>query len=453
MGSNGVPLPIHRDRCHGRTVPWWRHLRHQPGQARHPERLLRRGQPVGARLACSPTRPTAATRPATSSAIYTAPDGKTVDDPAFKKKILDNLAQVEKDHPDQILRSIGYFKSPDVLKNMADADKTARVHVDPAQGRQRRHDPEQLQGTSQDDLSRRDRRRQRQAGRPATAGQRADRHHRRRPEARRGAAIPLVAVVLFFVFGGVVAATLPAIIGGLTIAGALGIMRLIAEFTPVHFFAQPVVTLMGLGIAIDYGLFMVSRFREEIAEGYDTEAAVRRTVMTSGRTVMFSAVILVGVVGAAAAVPAGLPQVDHLRDHRLGHAGGDPVDHRAGRRTGHPRARTSTRSACGRCCGFRSSRNWKPSDTIINWLAEKTQKTKTREEVEKGFWGKLVNRVMKRPAAVRRADRHRDDPADHPARDSSRSAASARSTCRRTTRCARRRRSSTRPSPASAPSR
>ena len=107
------------------------------------------------------------------------------------------------------------------------------------------------------------------------------------------AAIPLVCVVLFFVFGGVIAAALPGIIGGLTIAGALGIMRLIAEFIPVHFFAQPVVTLMGLGIAVDYGLFMVSRFREEIAEGYDTEAAVRRTVMTSGRTVMFSAVILV----------------------------------------------------------------------------------------------------------------------------------------------------------------
>ena len=99
--------------------------------------------------------------------------------------------------------------------------------------------------------------------------------------------------MLFLVFGGVVAACLPVIIGGLTIAGALGIMRLIAEFVPVHFFAQPVVTLIGLGIAIDYGLFMVSRFREEIAEGYDTEAAVRRTVMTAGRTVMFSAVIIV----------------------------------------------------------------------------------------------------------------------------------------------------------------
>ena len=56
-------------------------------------------------------------------AIYTAPDGKTVDDPAFQKKVLDNLAQVEKTHPDQILRSIGYFKSPELLKTMADADK------------------------------------------------------------------------------------------------------------------------------------------------------------------------------------------------------------------------------------------------------------------------------------------------------------------------------------------
>ena len=65
----------------------------------------------------------------------------------------------------------------------------------------------------------------------------------------------------FFVFGGVIAASLPAIIGGLTIMGSLGIMRFVADLTPVHFFAQPVVTLMGLGIAIDYGLFMVSRFR------------------------------------------------------------------------------------------------------------------------------------------------------------------------------------------------
>ncbi len=59
----------------------------------------------------------------------------------------------------------------------------------------------------------------------------------------------------------------------------------------------------------------------------------------------------------------------------------------------------STHSAFGPCCGFRSSVIGSSSNTIITYLAEKTQKTKTRAEVEKGFWGKLVNRVMKRPAA------------------------------------------------------
>ena len=56
-------------------------------------------------------------------AVYTAPDGKTVDDPEFTKKILDNLDKAQKDHPDEILRAIGYFKSPELLSNMADASK------------------------------------------------------------------------------------------------------------------------------------------------------------------------------------------------------------------------------------------------------------------------------------------------------------------------------------------
>ena len=190
--------------------------------------------------------------------IYTAPDGKTVDDPDFTKKILDNLAQVEKDHPDQILRSIGYFKSPDVLTTMADTDKQhAFMSI-------------QLKGDNDDAIlnnynkTRRGReplkealndpRRQRQAGRPSTAGRELTGTIGDDQKRAEVAAIPLVCVVLFFVFGGVVAAALPGVIGGLTIAGALGIVRLLAEFMPVHFFAQPVVTLMGLGIAVDYGL-------------------------------------------------------------------------------------------------------------------------------------------------------------------------------------------------------
>ena len=166
-------------------------------------------------------------------AIYTAPDGKTVDDPAFQKKVLDNLAQVEKTHPDQILRSIGYFKSPELLKTMADADKKqAFMSV-------------QLKGDNDDQILNNynknvgsdgktvkealniDGVNVQQAGLQPLASELTGTigEDQKRAEV---AAIPLVCVVLFFVFGTVIAAALPGVIGGLTIAGALGVMRLIA---------------------------------------------------------------------------------------------------------------------------------------------------------------------------------------------------------------------------------
>jgi trehalose monomycolate/heme transporter len=223
-------------------------------------------------------------------ATYTAPPGKTVDDPQFSKKILNNLAAVQNEHPDQILRSVGYFTNPKLLGNLATADKThAFMSI-------------QLKGTDDDTILNNYKKVEDDFAIPgvdvkvaglepvadALIGTIAT--DLRRMEVL---ALPLVAVVLFLVFGGVIAAALPVMVGGLCIAGASGIMRFIAMFGPVHYFAQPVVTLIGLGIAIDYGLFIVGRFREEVAEGYDAETAVRRTVVTAGRTVAFSAVIVV----------------------------------------------------------------------------------------------------------------------------------------------------------------
>jgi RND superfamily putative drug exporter len=118
-------------------------------------------------------------------------------------------------------------------------------------------------------------------------------------------ALPLVAVMLFFIFGGVVAAVLPVIIGGLTIAGATGILNGLTQATEVNFFAQPVISLIGLGIAIDYGLFIVSRFREELAEGYPPPIAVKRTVMTAGQTVVFSASIIIAALACVLIYPQG----------------------------------------------------------------------------------------------------------------------------------------------------
>jgi RND superfamily putative drug exporter len=329
-------------------------------------------------------------------AIYTAPDGKTVDDPAFQKKILDNLAQVERDHPDQILRSIGYFKSPQVLSNMADADKQHAFMSVQLRGDNDDAILNNFKMVKDDLLKVRDQGvNVKLAGLQPLAAELTGTigDDQQRAEV---AAIPLVAVLLFFVFGGVVAASLPAIIGGLSILGALGIVRLTALITPVHFFAQPVVTLIGLGIAIDYGLFIVSRFREEIAEGYDTEAAVRRTMMTSGRTVIFSAVIIV-----ASSLPLLLFPQGFLKS--ITYAIIASVMLSAVLSITVLAAILAILGPNVDALGVRTLlrvpflRNWGFSRAIIDWFAEKTQKTKTREEVEAGFWGKLVNRVMKRP--------------------------------------------------------
>ncbi len=105
-------------------------------------------------------------------------------------------------------------------------------------------------------------------------------------------ALPVVAVLLLLVFGSVVAAFMPLIVGGLSILGSLGTLAILASFTQVNVFAQSVVTLLGLGLAIDYGLFMVSRFREEMDLGRPIDEAVRITTATAGKTVVFSAAMV-----------------------------------------------------------------------------------------------------------------------------------------------------------------
>ncbi|MQY26006.1 Trehalose monomycolate exporter MmpL3 [Nocardia sp. RB56] len=118
-------------------------------------------------------------------------------------------------------------------------------------------------------------------------------------------AIPAVAVLLFFLFGGVIAAALPLAVGGLTVLGAWGIVRFLTGFMQVNSFVSPVVSMIGLGLAIDYGLFIVSRFREELAAGHEVPEAVGRAVATAGRTVVFSATVVVAAAGAILLVPQG----------------------------------------------------------------------------------------------------------------------------------------------------
>jgi RND superfamily putative drug exporter len=103
-------------------------------------------------------------------------------------------------------------------------------------------------------------------------------------------AIPLSFVVLVWVFGGLVAAALPMVVGGLAIVGGMSVLRLITFSTDVSIFALNLSTALGLALAIDYTLLIISRYRDELADGLPRDAALVRTMSTAGRTVLFSAV-------------------------------------------------------------------------------------------------------------------------------------------------------------------
>ncbi|MGW7046009.1 MMPL family transporter [Streptomyces avermitilis] len=102
-------------------------------------------------------------------------------------------------------------------------------------------------------------------------------------------ALPVTLVLLVMVFGSAVAALLPLGVGIVAILGTNAVLRGITEFTDVSVFAMNLTTALGLGLAIDYALFIVRRFREELATGAEPPAAIAATLRTAGRTVLFSA--------------------------------------------------------------------------------------------------------------------------------------------------------------------
>ena len=144
-------------------------------------------------------------------------------------------------------------------------------------------------------------------------------------------AVPIVIILLLFVFGSLVAAGLPLFVGGLAIVGSFFVIWAASQFFDVSIFALNLITGLGLGLGIDYSLLVVNRFREERAAGNDVKTAVINTVASAGKTVVFSgltvalvlvsmaffpqyflqsfalagvSVVTLAVIGAAIAVPA-----------------------------------------------------------------------------------------------------------------------------------------------------
>ncbi|MCK7643216.1 MMPL family transporter [Corynebacterium antarcticum] len=217
-----------------------------------------------------------------------APEGGTVDDPTLFTAIAEHLERLRTEHPDEISHVTGYFDKTRNRQLVSTDHRTAFAAIGlKGDGEQTLKDFRAVE----DDLV--------PDGLPDgvevfVAGSTAvadalDEGMAGDVSRAEVYALPAVALLLIIVFGSIVAATMPLIVGVLSILGSLGILSILAGFTQVNVFAQSVVTLLGLGLAIDYGLFMVSRFREELDRGSDIPDAVATTTATAGKTVVFSA--------------------------------------------------------------------------------------------------------------------------------------------------------------------
>jgi RND superfamily putative drug exporter len=105
-----------------------------------------------------------------------------------------------------------------------------------------------------------------------------------------GISMPVLLILLLVIFGSLAAASLPLAIGAIGILGSFAALRLLTLGTDVSIYSINITTILGLGLAIDYGLFMVARFREELRSQPSVEDALARTVSTAGRTVAVSGV-------------------------------------------------------------------------------------------------------------------------------------------------------------------
>ncbi|MFD3592513.1 MMPL family transporter [Nocardia sp. NPDC058640] len=311
--------------------------------------------------------------------IYTAPPGTTVDDPGVRGPVTAALADLRKTHGAQIHKIDSYWDSP-FSANASDPTKqhafasiglaggggtvtvnnylALKPHLDAGvPGGGPGGTTVQLAGLQ-----------------PVVEGINIGMQH----DIKRAEiiALPIVAILLYFVFGGVIGALLPVLIGGLTILGTSGILRVLTAHIEVNVFAAAVMTLVALGLAIDYGLFTVTRFREELAAGRSVEDATARTVATAGRTVLFSAAIIAVSLGALFIFPNGV-----LRSVPYGGISAVML------------AALLSVTALPAALSIVGHR--------VDWLGWKRfSRSKTEAQIDAGFFSRLARWAMRKPWAV-----------------------------------------------------
>ncbi len=115
--------------------------------------------------------------------------------------------------------------------------------------------------------------------------------------------LPIVLVILLALFGAAVAAALPLVLGVVSVVITLAIVRILAAETEISVYAESMVSMIGLGVAVDYSLFVLARFREELGAGATREDAVVQAMRTSGRAVVFSGLTVLVSLGTVWIVP------------------------------------------------------------------------------------------------------------------------------------------------------
>jgi trehalose monomycolate/heme transporter len=240
-----------------------------------------------------------------------------------------------------------------------------------------------------------------------------------------GFAMPVLLVLMLVIFGGLAAASLPLAIGGLAILGSFTALRLLTLATPVSIYSVNITTILGLGLGIDYGLFMVGRFREELRGQGSVEDAVARTVATAGRTVAVSgitvamalaslmlfpetflrsmgyggvATVLVDLLAALTVMPALLavlgPKVNALRIRRLPAA--------TSATAGTSARPTATAGLAARGVGSGGPGGSSPRTNSAGWPGPSGRLGGSRGVAppdETGGWYRLARSVMRRPVA------------------------------------------------------
>jgi RND superfamily putative drug exporter len=220
---------------------------------------------------------------------------RTVDDPAFRDAVTGTLAKLPKD---QVLGATTYWntRSPSLVSRDRHATYAAiRLKGADLQARQdtykRVHDDLAAPGL-----------RTLRGGPVGVRGQLNEQTANGLARAEM-ISMPVLLVLLVVIFGSLVSALLPLAIGGVAILGAFTALRLLAMATDVSTFAINVATMLGLGLAIDYALFIVSRFREELGRAESEREALARTMATAGRTVAFSGITVAIALGGLLLFP------------------------------------------------------------------------------------------------------------------------------------------------------